>query len=127
VFQGVSQSSTQIVLTWITFLILYNNLVPISLYVSLEVVKSIQGRLIQWDAAMYSAEFDAPALARTSNLNEDLGMLSCPHALMQQRAFEELTSTNTFSKLNVGISILHQWLFHLQAKWNTSSPTRLAR
>jgi magnesium-transporting ATPase (P-type)/class 3 adenylate cyclase len=39
--------------SWVTFLILYNNLVPISLYVSLEVVKVVQARLIQWDRGMF--------------------------------------------------------------------------
>ena len=75
IYLGVTQTKLTIATTWITFLILYNNLVPISLYVSLELVKSFQGRLIQWDINMYSAELDAPALARTSNLNEDLGQI----------------------------------------------------
>ncbi len=75
IYLGVTQTKLTIATTWITFLILYNNLVPISLYVSLELVKSFQGRLIQWDINMYSADLDAPALARTSNLNEDLGQI----------------------------------------------------
>ena len=75
IFLGVKETTLQTVTTLITFLILYNNLVPISLYVTLEVVKSIQGRLIQWDSQMYSDEQDTPALARTSNLNEDLGQI----------------------------------------------------
>lgn len=58
---------------WVTDLILYNNLVPISLYVSLELVRWHQARQIDNDVEMYHAETDTPARARTSNLNEDLG------------------------------------------------------
>ncbi|KOB69934.1 putative p-type atpase [Operophtera brumata] len=45
----------------LTFLILYNNLIPISLQVTAEIVRFFQS--------------NTPALARTSNLNEELGMV----------------------------------------------------
>lgn len=52
-------------------------LVPISLYVSIEMVKVFQaGVLIASDRDMYHEPTDTPALARTSNLNEELGMVS---------------------------------------------------
>ncbi|XP_060084293.1 phospholipid-transporting ATPase IA-like [Ylistrum balloti] len=60
---------------FLTFIILYNNLIPISLQVSLEVVKFIQAIFINWDLDMYCAESDTPAMARTSNLNEELGQI----------------------------------------------------
>ncbi|OWF51162.1 phospholipid-transporting ATPase IA [Mizuhopecten yessoensis] len=60
---------------FLTFIILYNNLIPISLQVSLEVVKFIQAIFINWDQDMYCAESDTPAMARTSNLNEELGQI----------------------------------------------------
>lgn len=92
---------------FLTFIILYNNLIPISLQVTLEVVKFIQAIFINWvsshrclwplkseyncgiftllfvfpfcgqDLDMYHAETDTPAMARTSNLNEELGQVSC--------------------------------------------------
>ncbi len=51
-------------------------LIPISLYVSVEVVKVVQAIFINCDRAMYDPDTDTPALARTSNLNEELGMVS---------------------------------------------------
>ncbi|XP_056012392.1 probable phospholipid-transporting ATPase IA isoform X3 [Ostrea edulis] len=60
---------------FLTFIILYNNLIPISLQVTLEVVKFIQAIFINWDLDMYHAETDTPAMARTSNLNEELGQV----------------------------------------------------
>ncbi|XP_024939743.1 probable phospholipid-transporting ATPase IA isoform X3 [Cephus cinctus] len=60
----------------LTFIILFNNLIPISLQVTLEVVRFVQATFINMDIEMYHAETDTPAMARTSNLNEELGMVS---------------------------------------------------
>ncbi|XP_061095635.1 phospholipid-transporting ATPase IB isoform X1 [Conger conger] len=59
----------------LTFIILYNNLIPISLLVTLEVVRFTQALFINWDVEMYYEETDTPAMARTSNLNEELGQV----------------------------------------------------
>lgn len=58
---------------FLTFTILYNNLIPISLQVALEVVRYVQASYINQDMEMYHEETDTPAKARTSNLNEELG------------------------------------------------------
>ncbi|XP_011342314.1 probable phospholipid-transporting ATPase IA isoform X2 [Ooceraea biroi] len=60
----------------LTFIILFNNLIPISLQVTLEVVRFVQATFINMDIEMYHAESDTPAMARTSNLNEELGMVN---------------------------------------------------
>uniref|UniRef100_A0A8D3DBW0 Phospholipid-transporting ATPase n=1 Tax=Scophthalmus maximus TaxID=52904 RepID=A0A8D3DBW0_SCOMX len=67
--------STNFAYNLLTFIILYNNLIPISLLVTLEVVKFTQALFINWDMEMYYAETDTPAVARTSNLNEELGQV----------------------------------------------------
>ncbi|CAG2109753.1 unnamed protein product [Medioppia subpectinata] len=59
----------------LTFIILYNNLIPISLQVTLEMVRFIQASFINADIEMYCPEKDTPAMARTSNLNEELGQV----------------------------------------------------
>ncbi|XP_062717101.1 probable phospholipid-transporting ATPase IA isoform X7 [Aedes albopictus] len=59
----------------LTFIILYNNLIPISLQVTLELVRFLQAIFINMDIDMYHEESDTPAMARTSNLNEELGMV----------------------------------------------------
>ena len=57
--------------SFISSFILYGYLIPISLYVSMEMVKVFQsGVFIGRDRAMYHAQTDTPAQARTSNLNE---------------------------------------------------------
>ena len=59
----------------LTFIILYNNLIPISLIVTMEVVKFQQAALINSDLDMYYAKTDTPALCRTSSLVEELGQI----------------------------------------------------
>ncbi|GMJ08440.1 Aminophospholipid ATPase 4 [Hibiscus trionum] len=59
----------------VTALILYGYLIPISLYVSIEVVKVLQASFINQDLLMYDDDTGIPAQARTSNLNEELGQV----------------------------------------------------
>ncbi|WMV15425.1 hypothetical protein MTR67_008810 [Solanum verrucosum] len=67
------------VLSWllqfIRALVLYGYLIPISLYVSIEVVKVLQAMLINKDQKMYDDVTDKSVEARTSNLNEELGQV----------------------------------------------------
>ncbi|KAH9327399.1 hypothetical protein KI387_007577, partial [Taxus chinensis] len=61
-------------LTLFTLVTLYSTIIPISLYVSIEMIKFIQStQFINKDMHMYHKESNTPALARTSNLNEELG------------------------------------------------------
>lgn len=59
----------------LTFIIAYNNLIPISLIVTIEVVKYQQAQLINSDLDMYYPATDTPALCRTSSLVEELGQI----------------------------------------------------
>ncbi|KAI4387562.1 hypothetical protein MLD38_005384 [Melastoma candidum] len=60
---------------FLTALMLYSYFIPISLYVSIEIVKVLQSMFINQDVHMYYEEADKPAHARTSNLNEELGQV----------------------------------------------------
>eukprot|EP00026_Physarum_polycephalum_P001132 Phypoly_transcript_01133.p1 GENE.Phypoly_transcript_01133~~Phypoly_transcript_01133.p1 ORF type:complete len:1186 (+),score=224.50 Phypoly_transcript_01133:531-3560(+) len=57
----------------ITYFITFSMMIPISLYVTLEMVRVAQSAWINWDIEMYDAGTDTPAKARTSNLTEELG------------------------------------------------------
>jgi len=75
----------------LTFIILYNNLIPISLIVTMEVVKFQQAQLINLDLDMYYAKTDTPALCRTSSLVEELGQI--------EYVFSDKTGTLTCNEM----------------------------
>jgi phospholipid-translocating ATPase len=59
-----------------SYTILLNTLVPISLYVSVEMIRLGQSMFINWDRGMYYEKNDTPASARSTTLNEELGQVS---------------------------------------------------
>ena len=61
---------------WFVFFLLFNNFIPISLYVTLELVNVGQSALIAADAKMYDEDLDMPAVVRSSNLVQELGQVS---------------------------------------------------
>ncbi|KAJ2009185.1 phospholipid transporting ATPase [Coemansia thaxteri] len=62
-------------LTFWTSLILYQTVVPISLYVSIEVVRSFQAYFISQDIDMYYAPLDKRCKPQAWNLSDDLGQV----------------------------------------------------
>ena len=56
-----------------TWILIFTNFVPISLMVTLELVKFWQGTFMQNDHLMYDPEQDMEMRAQSSNLNEELG------------------------------------------------------
>ena len=59
----------------LTYWVLYSNLVPISLFVTVEIVKYAQAILISSDLDIYYDKTDTPANCRTSSLVEELGQV----------------------------------------------------
>ncbi|KAG1519211.1 hypothetical protein G6F52_008840 [Rhizopus delemar] len=72
--EGSNASYSGFLTFWVT-LILYQNLVPISLYVSVEIVKSIGAYFIFADIDMYYEETDTPCIPKTWNILDDLGQI----------------------------------------------------
>ncbi|KAL6054974.1 Phospholipid-transporting ATPase [Balamuthia mandrillaris] len=63
------------VLAFFSYVILLHSMVPISLYMYLELIKVITASHINSDLDMYHSETDTPAKANTSNLAEELGQI----------------------------------------------------
>lgn len=58
-----------------SFIIMFNTMLPLSLYVSLEIIKVCQMYLMD-DIDLYDAETDTPLGRHTSTINEELGQVS---------------------------------------------------
>ncbi|CAO1620351.1 unnamed protein product [Sympodiomycopsis kandeliae] len=56
-------------------LVVFQNIVPISLYISIELVKTIQAFFIYQDADMYYEPLDHPCVPKTWNISDDLGQI----------------------------------------------------
>ncbi|XP_058846212.1 phospholipid-transporting ATPase IF isoform X4 [Acipenser ruthenus] len=60
---------------FLAFLVLYNFIIPISLYVTVEMQKFLGSFFIGWDLDLYHEETDQKAQVNTSDLNEELGQV----------------------------------------------------
>ncbi|KAI9711316.1 MAG: hypothetical protein M1820_002303 [Bogoriella megaspora] len=58
------------------FIIMFATMVPLSLYVSMEMIKLAQMFFLNADVEMYDSKSNIPFEARTSTINEDLGQIT---------------------------------------------------
>lgn len=78
---------------------MFQTLVPISLYITVEICKLVQAAWIHWDLKMYYAERDQRAVPRSWNIADDLGQI--------EYIFSDKTGTLTrnvmeFRKCSIG-------------------------
>ncbi|XVF58073.1 hypothetical protein PTKIN_Ptkin07bG0032900 [Pterospermum kingtungense] len=98
VFYDPRRASLAAFFHFLTGLMLYGYLIPISLYVSIEIVKVLQSIFINQDQAMYDEETDRPAQARTSNLNEELGQV---HTILSDKTGTLTCNSMEFVKCSI--------------------------
>ncbi|EED77150.1 predicted protein, partial [Postia placenta Mad-698-R] len=63
------------IVTFVSCLIAFQNIVPVSLYISIEIVKTIQAYFISQDIDMYYKPLDAACVPKTWNISDDLGQI----------------------------------------------------
>ncbi|KAJ1430942.1 hypothetical protein B484DRAFT_395696, partial [Ochromonadaceae sp. CCMP2298] len=78
---------------WFVFFLLYNNFIPLSLYVTIEVVNLGQSFLIGADEQLYHTGLDVACTVRASNLVQELGMVS--------HVFTDKTGTLTCNEMKL--------------------------
>ncbi|CAI4341862.1 AGK_G0009650.mRNA.1.CDS.1 [Saccharomyces cerevisiae] len=71
---GGSASTNGFVSFWVA-VILYQSLVPISLYISVEIIKTAQAIFIYTDVLLYNAKLDYPCTPKSWNISDDLGQI----------------------------------------------------
>ncbi|KAG2019851.1 phospholipid-translocating ATPase [Coprinopsis cinerea AmutBmut pab1-1] len=87
------------VITFFFALITFQNIVPISLYISIEFVRTCQAAFIYFDKQIFYEKTEQPTIARSWNLSDDLGQV--------EYIFSDKTGTLTqnamvFQKCSIG-------------------------
>ena len=81
------------------YFLLHATFIPVSLYVSMSLVRSFQSYFMNGDLEMYHAATDMPALVRTMTLNEELGQIT--------HIFSDKTGTLTCNVMDFRKASIH--------------------
>ena len=90
--------SIDTILNFFTYLLLLNTMIPVSLIITLELVKIIQGVFITMDAKSYSFHRKKFIKTNTVSLNEELGLVDY--------IFSDKTGTLTCNQMNLKFCVI---------------------
>lgn len=94
-FNGIKKINIFILFLWqflqaftdfLAFMVLFNYIIPVSMYVTVEMQKFLGSYFIAWDEEMFDEDTGEGPLVNTSDLNEELGQVN----------FDELYFFNCF-------------------------------
>ncbi|KAJ8015699.1 hypothetical protein DPEC_G00028830 [Dallia pectoralis] len=85
---------------FLSFMVLFNFIIPVSMYVTVEMQKFLGSFFIAWDRDFFDPEIQEGALVNTSDLNEELGQAllfshSSDHLAAVEYVFTDKTGTLT--------------------------------
>lgn len=74
-YLGSGNSDEDPLINFFSYFLLLNTMIPISLVVTIEIIKVLQAFSIVWDSEMYSVEDDAGCNVQSTTINEELGQV----------------------------------------------------
>lgn len=88
---------------FLAFMVLFNYIIPVSMYVTVEMQKFLGSYFIMWDDEMMDEELGERAVVNTSDLNEELGQVS--RAAVGKKAKVRLRSSRASLALAGGVCV----------------------
>ena len=105
-------------ITFFTYFLLLNTMIPISLIVTLEIIKLIQGFLIEWDTKLYSMFHHVFCKARAVSIIEELGNVNF--------IFSDKTGTLTLNQLKFKYCLINGKCYEYKRDVNYNKTYSLA-
>ena len=105
---------------FLAFMVLFNYIIPVSMYVTVEMQKFLGSYFIMWDDDMFDEELGERAQVNTSDLNEELGQVHTHRTAPNETPTQDSSQRNTHTCL----SSLHEVV--CRCRWSTCSRTRRA-
>lgn len=100
----------EFVIAWFSYFLLMNTMIPISLVVTLELVKLVQAFYIDFDLDLYNAKKDRYAHSSTSSINEELGQV--------EYIFSDKTGTLTCNEMEFKIAVIGNEIYGENANYS---------